>query len=397
MTEDMRARSRLAPLSASLVLGALAAACQVLVGIGSRDEVKLETAPTSDASGGDSTAAAVDAAAEAPVGCKIGQVPCGGECVDTRADPRHCGACGHSCLGVACNGGECTPEVVVPDTVEGAVYVHGDELLFRRGPDGGGVGRLVARHLTTGDERTVVGDVRDFMVMRPFSGSSWLLVDFAPARIRLVDVVFGSTTTVYADPTCPAIRNVVPDGDELFFPTRGDIRRIRVDGTGLTVLKTITEGPAGAVPALVVSGSTVYHGVEDVPSLFAFPRGGGATTTVDRGAGELAYVELTSGGVAWLGAGQLRDVPEDGGAPTALPTFTVFPQPLPQRRDDYLYVGDVDFGGKHNRLVRIDRRSGQVLVLESELADFGLIAVDAKYVYVARFPKAGGGIYRVAR
>jgi len=393
----MRTRRSLAPLLASLALAALAAACQVLVGIGSRDEAAVEKPPTADGSIREDAGADAADAAESSLACKIGQSVCAGACVDVRTDDRHCGACGHSCLGVACNAGECTPEVVVPDTVEGAVYVHGDELLFRRGVDGSSTGRLVARHLATGDERTVVGDVRDFMVMSQFSGSSWLLVDFAPARIRLVDVVFGSSTTVYSDPTCPAIRSVVPDGDELFFPTRGDIRRIRVDGTGLTVLKTITEGPAGAVPALVVSGGTIYHGVEDVPSLFAFPRGGGATTTVDRGTGELAYVEVAAGSVAWLSGGQLRDVPYDGGAPSALPTFTVFPQPSPQRRDDYLYVGDVEFGKKHNRLVRIDRRSGEVLVLESELADFGLIAVDAKYVYVARFPKAGGGIYRVAR
>jgi serine/threonine-protein kinase len=44
--------------------------------------------------------------------CKPTEVACGGGCVDTSADPDHCGACEHGCLGGACEAGACQPIVV---------------------------------------------------------------------------------------------------------------------------------------------------------------------------------------------------------------------------------------------------------------------------------------------
>jgi hypothetical protein len=407
---NARERARTPRLAPAFVAASLLAACQVLVGIGSRDEVAPDVPPAAEASTPEPDAPLTAVDADAPPVCKIGQERCGAACVDTRIDGRHCGACGHSCLGAACQGGECTPELVAPGTVDGAVYVHGDEILFRRAPASGGVGTLAARHVVTQKERTVVGDVRQYMVMSRFGGSAWLLID-NPTRIRLVDVVFGTSSTVYSDPTCPAIRNAVAVGDEIFFSTRGDIRRIRVDGTGFAVLKTITEGVAGAVPSLAVTDGTIYYGAESARALFAMPRSGGASWTVDRGPGEVSFVDVTGGRALWLSRDELRSVPPDAGgdeggvvddgggtADSIVATTTNTPLALAQLREPYLYVADVAFGGASSRVVRVDRRSGEVLVLASGLVDFGVIAVDAQYVYMPRFPVDGGtGIYRIPR
>ncbi|MDB4928722.1 MAG: Tryptophan synthase alpha chain, partial [Myxococcaceae bacterium] len=51
---------------------------------------------------------AVDTGADAGVTCAADETRCGGQCVDPRSDPRHCGACGAACsAGQVCNAGTC--------------------------------------------------------------------------------------------------------------------------------------------------------------------------------------------------------------------------------------------------------------------------------------------------
>ncbi|WP_437734842.1 MXAN_6577-like cysteine-rich protein [Sorangium sp. So ce1335] len=48
---------------------------------------------------------------DSDVTCDDGQSPCAGACVDTQADPDHCGECGSACAsGQRCEAGECTGE-----------------------------------------------------------------------------------------------------------------------------------------------------------------------------------------------------------------------------------------------------------------------------------------------
>lgn len=44
-----------------------------------------------------------------PPSCAAGSTSCDGRCADTSSDPHDCGACGHDCLGGACNRGACAP------------------------------------------------------------------------------------------------------------------------------------------------------------------------------------------------------------------------------------------------------------------------------------------------
>src|SRR5690349_21776850 len=44
--------------------------------------------------------------------CTPPEVACGDVCAVLNADPAHCGACGHDCLGGACVGAKCQPVIL---------------------------------------------------------------------------------------------------------------------------------------------------------------------------------------------------------------------------------------------------------------------------------------------
>lgn len=77
---------------------------------------------------------------------------CGSACVDLDADPDHCGACDHSCLGGLCIGGECQPVEVVGGLAGSAPsqLALDDTHLYWAGP------RQVKRVLKTGGTIEVV-------------------------------------------------------------------------------------------------------------------------------------------------------------------------------------------------------------------------------------------------
>jgi hypothetical protein len=49
---------------------------------------------------------------QADGGCTDALTACASRCIDLQIDEANCGACGHSCLGAACAGGYCQPEVL---------------------------------------------------------------------------------------------------------------------------------------------------------------------------------------------------------------------------------------------------------------------------------------------
>jgi hypothetical protein len=72
--------------------------------------------------------------------CVCSGMTCGGSCVNTSSDPNNCGACGHSCHGGPCAGGQCQPLVVYDSTNAriGAIAVDTTHVYFTidQGPGG---------------------------------------------------------------------------------------------------------------------------------------------------------------------------------------------------------------------------------------------------------------------
>jgi hypothetical protein len=68
-----------------------------------------------------------------PAGCAGGLASCGGACVDTRSDRRHCGGCGAACTGnQTCSGGACAEPPECVDQYGCGGYEYND-LICRNG------------------------------------------------------------------------------------------------------------------------------------------------------------------------------------------------------------------------------------------------------------------------
>ena len=65
-------------------------------------------APAPDSAGAPVDGGAAEASARDAPSCPSGKTPCASLCVDSKTDPKNCGACGHACAGAeACVDGAC--------------------------------------------------------------------------------------------------------------------------------------------------------------------------------------------------------------------------------------------------------------------------------------------------
>ena len=391
-----------------LLLGVGLGACQFLVGIGSREEAPLaptvdaarEAAPT-NASVADASVADASVAPEVDGGCGLGLSRCGTECVDLRSDSKNCGECGHDCLGAQCKSRECVPELVTASSRGGVALVTGGDLIYRVADDDTPTALLRAHALDGGAERDLFGIGR-YAGMAPLGGTRWLLFDNpGTARIRIVDLAAGVVErTIYEDPAGIAIRAVANRGNDVFFATRRAVRHVRLDGTGLGVVRSIDpvrEGAFGAAPALDVTDTLVYFGIEDSETLHELTREPKPDSRlIDRGSARGAsagfiHVDPSTNVLTWLTGPEVRELPLDGGAPYAYPS-TLSSVHSTARAGSLLFVSSLSSAA--STLVRIDLSTRRVFMLGSGLKPTGQIALDDRYVYLPAF---GGGTYRVAR
>lgn len=374
-------------IAVGLLTTVVVTGCQVILGL----EIRESKDPPEDAA-----TVAEDARGE-PNGidadsssCPFGQISCGAECVRLAADARHCGACGHDCLGAECLLGQCAPE-----TLTTRAYVvltsSNDEVFFRDEPDEVAFANLVARNKTTGAERvlTRIG----IYAVGAVEGDEIFVAEAAPApRIIAVNLKTNERRTVFAEPEAAFIRWLEVDSEAVHFTTRLDVRRVQRDGTIPTVLTTISAGQFGAGD-LVLSPTRMLFSVPGTYGLWSAPRDGGVESLAAASAAPATEVERDSNTTYWLSGSKLHVLDE-------------LPAPLDKSYDlglrvghsmtlkpPYLYIYDVEFGKETSRILRFDTRTSEVLTLATNLRD-GVLTVDDKYVYFGYYKK---GLYRIAR
>lgn len=386
------------------------AACQAILGIG--DRTATEDAGE-DAARSPEEASAPEAPPDAPgaEGCGLGLTACGTRCVDVRRDTKNCGECDRDCLDTKCSAGSCEVTVVVPGQHGGAVYVDDGELFYRADSDNQPSSTLVARRLSTGEERTLT-EVGAYFSMANAGPRTWLVEDEVAGfqRIRLLDVANATVVrevlrlplAVQGSPDRPSIVQMKLVGTTVYFSTTASMGRVELDGTRLEIVSYVGSGDAGGgAGAFTVERDRVVFSLGNVATLVAQPMNlklDRVELDRSRGFGS-PWVTSTPGGLRWLTKEGLRDVPGDGGPALTYP-FAVYYRAHTATDDGArLYVADMRGDGDsgpttESRILRHDLTTHRDLVLAAGLPSMGQIAVDDRYVYI---PAYGGPILRVVK
>lgn len=164
--------------------------------------------------------------------CPPDQGPCATGCcscdqLDTNENPDNCGACGHSCLGGACTGGVCQPVMLADDAANKNVAVDGDWIYYYT-------------HQIPGQD----GASFELRRIPKAGGAHQLLTNLPDDGAVFGQLAFDATDVFFTNPYCSAgspclgyvpktggtaltVSNsgyadgIFPDGAKLFFTTRG--------------------------------------------------------------------------------------------------------------------------------------------------------------------------------
>jgi hypothetical protein len=327
---------------------------------------------------------------DAPV-CEQGLTTCGDACVRVDSDSRHCGACGHDCLGASCAAGMCLPEEVVPSIEEPrGLAVDGEYVYWttaggqvqRASRDGGEVDVLFDGQ--PGPRAIAVDQNKAFWVN---AGDRTVMKGNKSGNGMLKQVFEGG----YGD----NLGGLTLDESDVYFSRSaldGDIRRA---------------GKASDAPALPLLGSQSLPaevGLLGTHVLWAGlePTGGGYVRCVDpkqpsnvltlaEGEGEIVALTALGDTAVWadgtFGRIRARGL-RDGAAVTLVEDQDVRGLAADSQR--------IFWSNGNGNVKWHDPSTHETRVLAFDVDSAGLVVTDAEYVYILR-TGPNGGVLRVAK
>jgi hypothetical protein len=171
----------------------------------------------------------------------------GGNCGDTSSDKLNCGACGHSCLGAACEDGLCQP---TPITDEGAISVAVSDVAVVWGLSSGGANAASldgsgVRPVPTGNLLPVVAAASN--------GTRFALAENDFQGQAYVQIFDGAASAVQMSPPAPGVVSLAMDDARIYWGGQG------VTGFDwATQTPTIVVSPTAPVKALDVTSQSVF-------------------------------------------------------------------------------------------------------------------------------------------
>ncbi|MDC0714122.1 hypothetical protein POL68_36995 [Stigmatella sp. ncwal1] len=317
---------------------------------------------------------------------------CDGEPVDVSSDPRHCGECGHTCLGAACTQGICattwlagpameTPKALALDT--DFVYWTGEGRtggLYRMPKAGGEAVRL---NVGRGDSMAVNGG-RVYLI-----GTGLLIISLEGAESPFYDPTAGGT-------------NIVSFGEQLYWTTNNTLKTRPKKFVGTPSVLVSVPGHA---MALRVDDSGLYVTTQQ-GSVFHSPLEGGALTPVATGltrvsglATDEQFVYVAYGPpecaacpsfcpyyrpFSCFTTSTLARIPKTGGTPEVLAQVSGMANTLTVD-GQFLYWSHDGRGGDlpltEGSVMRMPKAGGTPLVLADGLNGVRSLALDAHSVY----------------
>ncbi len=295
---------------------------------------------------------------------------CGTECIDTRTDAKHCGACEHDCQGGACDAGLCQRVVLATDyasaLVADATHLYyrttGDELV--RIPNNGGVAFVFAYNAQP--KYLALSDVN--------------LYATANSTVYVVAKEGGTLSKIASDRWYP--QGIVVNATDVYWVEGGDpaeisagaVQRAPIHGAGFEVFAASQRDPRD----IVLDETYVYWNSVGDSAVMRAPLAGGPATSL---AANLPVapiaLALDVDHIYWRNLeGKVKRALKAGGEPTSVQTGAGFVTAIAVDEVDLYFVVT-----ENSTLGRTSLATGAVTYLDTSSPGAATIALDAHAIY----------------
>jgi hypothetical protein len=337
-----------------------------------------------------------------------------GGCVDVASDAKNCGACGHDCLGAACNGGLCVPQALGSQSMRDprAVVSAGGKVFYSALDDDNGVADYKGPVREIGADGTSGRTLEDASGVKSMFATSthvvWRTWASPSGTVRGCALPGCSPITLATDTSWD--NGVVVVGSKVFFASGFEIqscglgpgatpttavpnaapRGLATDGTSLFWLNEYAaNGGRGVRKCAPPSCSAPITIVPVAEGVDLGPTGSDATTTIAAG----------SGNVFWIQGAEIWTATTNGGAPHAFVPAAPYVRPAAIAMD----ATTVYWTAQHTIV-----EDGRVLacaitgcskprVLADKQYDPAGLTVDGTHVYWMTTEDAKGALWKVAK
>jgi hypothetical protein len=313
------------------------------------------------------------------------------ECgADLDADPSHCGACGHDCLGGECTDGTCQPVVVLAVSYQTGPLVNDDDRIFWLHRND----RVIRRVSKQGSEDDFFAEVGTSWPAQMTYGSGRVYISSSNTLWR-VDAEDGAVEIILTDDQHPYWNGRFALDDERLYFADIHLYAMPLDGGDTVQLSTLI--PTNAQERQVaVDANRVYRSVTSYggnpPRVYMVPKTGGV--------GEV-FAYTGDAGLAGLDAGVLGAEMSWGGSECSSTTWfvSVSENGTVTNLATTAYGGQMHPDAAHvyftddctRQIMRVPRGGGAVETLTDE--NRGPITIDEDAVYFWR----AHGLMKVAK
>ena len=325
--------------------------------------------------------------------------PAGACDVHTDTDPGNCGACGHSCLGGACNAGQCAPVALVSGQTGAAYLVTDAAHVYWTNQTAGTVmqANLDGSAMIT----LATGQTTPFMIASNATTVFWTNTTTPAGAVGSVPI--GGGAVVYVATAQDAPRGLALGDTHVYWlntgTVNGDLDRANFDGSNRERLADPVAGGGGK--DMAVFADFVYWANGNDGTIRRAPTIGGTVDSIVVGQIKPQAVAVDATGLYFTnyavagGGGNVVQLPAGGGEPSVIAADQPGARRIALDKDFVYWTNELDGTVRKAPIVAPAMGARPVTtVAQAQGAPFG-IAVDDKAIYWTN--NSGGQVMKVAK